>query len=117
MSEKQRMDDTAFADAILKNLPAGAVPAALEARIMADFDRLAARRRPSPLQALVARWSETLWPGAPVWQPASVLALSLIIGLAAGSFVPTVSTVSPVSDQLISALDTSVAYADEDKDQ
>ena len=116
MDDKQRMDDAAFADAILKGLPATAVPAALQARILADFERVAARRASRWTHRIAQHWSELLWPGVPVWQPVSMLALSLIVGLTAGAFVPAVSTSGVSSDQVVAALDTTTTDADLDKD-
>lgn len=103
MAENGRMDDTVFTDRLLKNLPSTAVPAALEARILADFDRIAMhRRRPGWLKRLLDRFGERLWPGAPAWQPASILALSLAAGLVVGTFVPSqnLNPVRPPADQV-----------------
>lgn len=91
------MDDKEFADQLLKSLATTPVPAGLESRILADFDRLAAEGRFSGgpaarLKHFAQRWADRLWPGAPVWQPASVLALSLAVGLMAGAFVPSLSS-------------------------
>lgn len=103
------MDDKIFADKLMKALPTVAVPSALEARILADFDRIAARRS-SGLKGFVEGWAQRLWPGAPLWQPASVLALSLAIGLMAGAFVPSFNSASTAtnSDQTLVADSTSV---------
>lgn len=82
-------DDVQFVARALSALPSVAVPAALEARILADFDVLAARLKSAPwFVRLTQGMRDVVWPGAPVWKPAAVLALSLIIGLAAGAFVP-----------------------------
>ena len=116
MVDKQRMDDAAFADAILRSLPGTAVPAGLQVRILADFDRVAARRTSGLAHRLAERWGELLWPGAPVWQPVSVLALSLAVGLTAGALVPALTVSSVSSDQVVAALDTTTTDADLDKD-
>jgi hypothetical protein len=107
MGETEQMDDARFVDAILKSLPTMAVPAALEARILADFDHRAGRRR----FGILGRVGERLWPGAPAWQPASVLALSLAAGLMVGVFVPSPTTTTTVAtttteSTAIAALDT-----------
>lgn len=81
-------DEAVFADDVLKALPSVAVPPELEARILADFDAVAAKRAPGVFSRFMRRWRDMVWPGAPVWKPASVLALSLIVGLTAGAFVP-----------------------------
>ena len=95
--------DAAFASHVLAALPTETVSAALEARILADFDAALARRRTSP-RFTAARWAERLrdmvWPGAPAWKPASVFALSLMVGLAAGAFVPSASAETDNSDQV-----------------
>ena len=97
MAEKDSFDrasaesDAAFAARVLSGLPSVPVPGTLEARILADFDAVAAKRKASPWAwALhpVRSLRDAVWPDAPAWQPASVFALSLLIGLAAGAFVP-----------------------------
>lgn len=94
-------EDAAFADVVLKTLPSVAVPPQLEARILADFDAVAAERAPGALSRLAHRWRDVIWPGAPLWKPASMLALSLLVGLMAGAFVP-----SPASEQTNTASDS-----------
>lgn len=116
MAGKQPMDDKAFADAVLKALPTAAVPAALQARILADFDRVAARRRLGLRTIRVIGWVERLWPGVPAWQPASVLALSLVLGLTAGAFVPSQAFARQTSDQLVAIADIAAPDTDVDKD-
>lgn len=116
MVDKLRMDDAAFANAILKSLPVTAVPDRLQARLLADFDRVVVRRKSGLARRLAQRWGELLWPGAPVWQPVSALALSLVIGLTAGALVPAFAASSASSDQVVAALDTTATVADLDKD-
>lgn len=104
------MDDKIFAEKLIKALPTTAVSSALEARILADFDRISARRSRG-LIGFAEGWAARLWPGAPLWQPASVLALSLAIGLMAGAFVPSfnsASTTTASTDQTLVADSTSV---------
>ena len=96
--EMTELDDKAFADRLLQGLPTVAVPSALEARLLADFDRIAAAHQPGKAKRLARGWAERLWPGAPVWQPATLLALSLVIGLTAGSFVPSLNSASAVAN-------------------
>jgi len=115
MSENDRMDDARFARDVLRRLPTVAVPAALETRILADFDGILAHRAERGRAGVWRRFGERLWPGVPVWQPASILALSLIIGLTAGTFVPAPATTSQVSEQVITALDVT-SDVDEDRD-
>jgi hypothetical protein len=85
MAHDHRMDDdAAFAAEALRALSPDDAPAGLAARILADFDRIAMRRRTSLLRFL----ANLLWPGAPLWQPAAALALSLLCGLAVGGLLP-----------------------------
>ncbi|HEY0283405.1 MAG TPA: hypothetical protein VGC27_12370 [Rhizomicrobium sp.] len=87
----EAQSDAAFAARALTELPSVPVPGTLEARILADFDAVAAKRKAS-LWARVLRPArglrDAIWPDAPAWKPASVFALSLLIGLAAGTLVP-----------------------------
>ena len=115
MGENERTDDAGFTQEILKALPAVAVPAALEARILGDFDRMAAR--PGKLTAMLARIGERLWPGAPVWQPASVLAVSLVMGLTAGALLPSPGSGAPASDLVVVAALDNPPDIDLDRDQ
>jgi hypothetical protein len=101
---KDRMDDREFVETALKAVPSVAVPAALEARLLADFDALALKR--AARAGFLRRWRDAMWPGAPLWKPASVLALSLLIGLTAGTLMPTGNQVSAPSEQTLAALDT-----------
>jgi len=110
LASAEAQSDAAFAARVLTGLPDVPVPGVLEARILADFDAVAAKRKAS-LRALVLHPVQSLrdavWPGAPAWQPASILALSLLIGLAAGTLVPSsaLTSVSSVQDET-AAVDT-----------
>jgi hypothetical protein len=110
MSEDR--NDAQFTQEIFRALPTTAVPAGLEARILADFDRVAVRR-----SGWLARLGERLWPGAPAWQPASALALSLVIGLVAGGFMPSPRATGTNSDQVVTAALDAAPVMDYDKDQ
>jgi hypothetical protein len=88
MTDDRRNQDARFADELFAALRGTPVPSGLEARILADFDRMAARHAPGMLSRLLLRWRDAVWPGAPVWKPASVLAFSLAVGLMAGVLVP-----------------------------
>jgi hypothetical protein len=91
-------DDAAWTDGVLRAL--GPVPAtlALQTRVLAAFDGMTARRQQG-LGGLLRRLSETIWPGAPSWQPAAVLAASLVIGIAAGTFLPLEEALADNVDQ------------------
>jgi len=97
MSDESTTEDARFADEVLARLPTTPVPPALEARILADFDHVAAARAPGAVARLVRRWQALIWPGAPAWKPASALALSLIVGMMAGVLVPSSDLAKPAS--------------------
>lgn len=109
--EMSELDDKAFAGRLLQSLPTVAVPSALEARLLADFDRIAAARQPGKVKRIAWGWAERLWPGVPAWQPASLLVLSLVIGLTAGAFVPSLNSASAAanSDQSVALSDATFA--------
>lgn len=99
MGETDRNDDAEFVQRLLNGLSPVAVPAALERRILDDFDRLATRT------PLLERIAALLWPGVPAWAPASALAVSLIVGLAAGAAIPSSSLSRSSTDTVIAAMD------------
>ena len=83
--------DDAWIEGVLDRLPAVPVDPALEARILASFDDVTARRGRSigyALYRLAARFRDAVWPGVPAWQPAAVLAASLLIGVGVGTYIP-----------------------------
>lgn len=73
-----------WVDDLLKDLPSVPVRAGLQHRILADFDAQALRRRSS----LLGRFRDAVWPGAPLWRPATILAAALVMGVVAGNYVP-----------------------------
>ena len=72
-------------DRLLALAPVPAVPASLERRILADFDRVMARWT---FAKALRRAGEIVWPGVPTWAPATAFALSLMIGLGVAAFAP-----------------------------
>lgn len=84
MTDKSKTEDAAFVARALAHLPSPEVSLALQARILADFDAVAARRRRRPL-ALLKSWTAALKPGMPLWQPGAVLVASLVCGLIVGA--------------------------------
>jgi hypothetical protein len=72
-------------DRLLARVDEPAVPPALRRRILADFDRLAARPGPARLWR---RAADAIWPGVPAWQPAAALALALLIGFGVAIATP-----------------------------
>jgi hypothetical protein len=109
MGENER--DAKFVNDLLRRLPTGPVSSALQARILADFDSVATRRKPGALWRLAQRWRDRVWPGAPVWQPISLLAFSLAIGLMAGTLVPTstLTSTTTTTDQTLASVDSTTA--------
>jgi len=119
MVYRGEIDDAAFAAEVLGRVPTTAVPPALEARVLADFDRIAAVHRHGLVWRLAARWRDRLWPGAPVWQPATLLAASLAVGLVAGALVPLTGLsgmTASSTEQTLSAMDTTSSPLDVYKD-
>ncbi|MBS0469674.1 MAG: hypothetical protein JSR60_01290 [Proteobacteria bacterium] len=72
-------------DRLLAGAAAPSLPVALERRVLADFDRIAAR--PSLLRSL-RRLADAVWPDAPLWQPACALALALMLGAGIATLAP-----------------------------
>ena len=68
-------------DRALASVTSPSVPAALEHRLLADFDR--AQQRWS-LRKLINSGAQIVWPGAPLWQPAAVFAVALRYALPIG---------------------------------
>jgi hypothetical protein len=103
--------DAKFVNDLLRRLPTTPVTPALESRILADFDEAAAKRAPGALLRRAQHWRDRVWPGAPVWQPISLLAFSLAIGLMAGALVPTstIASTTTTTDQTLTAVDTTTA--------
>lgn len=85
MERTEDSTEEARLDRLLARAPQTAVPAVLERRILADFDRIARRFRLARAWIAIA---DAVWPGAPAWQPACAFALSLLIGLGAAAFAP-----------------------------
>lgn len=61
------------------------VSLAVENRLLADFDR--AQRRWS-LRKSIDAMAGTVWPGAPLWQPAAVFGLALLVGIGVAVLAP-----------------------------
>lgn len=66
-------------------------PAALSARILADFDAMSLKRWN------LSRLIDAIWPGAPAWKPAAALGLSLLIGLGVGALLPVYGSADDLS--------------------
>ena len=86
-----RLEEARHLDRLLDRLPSADPSPALQARILADADRLLPPVDGRPSRRGVGLWRRlldgigpALWPGLPAWQPSAVLGLSLAAGLALG---------------------------------
>lgn len=89
-------------DRALASVTSPSVPAALEHRLLADFDR--AQQRWS-LRKTITAVAQSVWPGAPLWQPAAVFAVALTFGIAVAILAPLDLRPSEDSSASIFALD------------
>lgn len=78
-------EEAARLDRLLAAAEMPAVPAVLERRILADFDRLSARWT---WAKALRRAVDAVWPDAPLWQPATAFGLALVIGAGVAAFAP-----------------------------
>jgi hypothetical protein len=78
------MDETAkFVTRALARLPEPVPPPGLNRALLAAYDARPARR------GLWAGLCEIVWPGAPLWAPASAFAAALLLGVTLGAVLPT----------------------------
>jgi hypothetical protein len=85
------ISDQDFANRALRQLPQPVLSPGFEAALMAAYDAWNAERASGPWAAFKAglrRFSETVWPGAPLWVPASALAAALLVGASLGVALP-----------------------------
>lgn len=83
--------DRDFVDRALRQLPRATPSSGFEAALLAGYDAWKAERKKGPWAAIKAglrRFSETIWPGAPLWVPASALAVALLVGAGVGAALP-----------------------------
>lgn len=116
MTNERKTDAEFVARLLAKDaFPGQPAPASghLSDRILADFDRIATRRRRG-LFAVLRAGLQMAWPGASLWQPGMALAASLACGLIVGAMMApspaadasvvatsqTADTTIPVSDML-----------------
>jgi hypothetical protein len=103
-------EDAAWLDGPLKVLPTVPVSAALQQNILASFDTVSARRS-AGFGGAMRGLAATVWPGAPAWRPAAALALSLVIGVMAGTLMPLEDAMADGNEQSVSvALDAPPAF-------
>ena len=84
-SNIETAEDAARLDRLLARAGTPAVPAALERRILSDFDRINARWT---FAKFLRRAASSVWPDAPLWQPAAAFGLALLIGTSVAAFAP-----------------------------
>lgn len=85
-------DAEAAFDVLIDFADTAPVTAQLEARILATLPQTRTR-------AGLPKFLAGLWPGRSAWVPASALALSLALGLAVGTFVPSLMGLANPHDQ------------------
>jgi len=88
--------DRDFVDRALRRLPPPASSSSFEAALMAGYDAWNGEREKGAWAAFKAGlrgFSEVIWPGAPVWVPASALAAALLVGAGIGAALPAAGTV------------------------
>jgi hypothetical protein len=83
--------DAEFADLALARLPAVTPAPGFEAALLASYDSWQLRRPAGPwagLQGALRAFSDLVWPGAPLWAPASAFAAALLLGIGLGVMLP-----------------------------
>jgi hypothetical protein len=83
--------DRDFADRAVRRLGQPSVPAGMEAALLAAYDQWNAKRGTSfgsGWKAALVVASDVIWPGAPLWAPASALAVALLVGAGLGVALP-----------------------------
>jgi hypothetical protein len=83
--------DRIFADRALNRLPAEVPPPGFETALLAAYDAWNVQRpqgRWAAFRAGLSQFSESIWPGAPAWAPASAFAFALLVGAGLGVALP-----------------------------
>jgi hypothetical protein len=91
---KVLLADASQLDLALDRLPTDEVPAGFGTRILSAYDGTIARRAGGPFGRIaraIGAIRDAIWPGAPLWQPASAFAVSLAAGVVLGLLVPSAS--------------------------
>ena len=103
-------------DQALDSAPAIEIPDRLREQLMIGFDRFAERGRLLRRLAIhVSSLRNTVWPGAPWWQPAFALSLSVLIGASLGLAIP--DTLPDFGDQQVTIVSDAPASVDLDQGQ
>ena len=85
------ISDRDFAQHALNKLPASAPSRELERALVAAYDAWNAARPEGRWQALqvgLRHFSDSIWPGAPLWAPATAFAFALLVGAGLGAALP-----------------------------
>ena len=83
--------DAEFADRALARLPAVTPAPGFEAALLAAYDGWQVRRPAGPwaaFQGTVRALADLVWPGVPLWAPASAFAAALLLGVGLGAMLP-----------------------------
>lgn len=84
-------NDTQFVNRAMARLPQAQVSPRLTDAMLAAFDEVQASQQAgvwAVLGAGIRRLGDTVWPGAPLWAPASAFAAALVAGVSLGAVVP-----------------------------
>ena len=82
-----------FANRALERLPAEVPPPGFEAVLLAAYDawnRGRSQGRWAALRAGLHQFSNSIWPGAPLWAPVSAFAFALLVGAGLGTALPSI---------------------------
>jgi hypothetical protein len=107
--------DRIFADRALRRLPAEIPPPGFEAALLAAYDAWNAQRpqgRWAAFRAASRQFSESIWPGAPAWAPASAFAVALLLGAGLGVTLPSIVADEPPAFSLEQPSAFSLSAAD-----
>jgi hypothetical protein len=83
--------DAEFADRALARLPAIAPAPGFEGELLAAYDGWQSKRPAGPWAAFrgaAQAFADMVWPGAPLWAPASAFAAALLLGIGLGAMLP-----------------------------
>jgi len=85
------ISDRDFAQRALDRLPASGPSREWERALIAAYDAWNATRpegRWRALRAALRHFSDSIWPGAPLWAPATAFAFALLVGAGLGATLP-----------------------------
>lgn len=88
---REEVSDRLFAERALVYLPAETVAPRLEAALLAGYESWRGARAEGSIAAIRAglrSFTQTVWPGAPLWAPAAAFAASLVVGAMVGIWLP-----------------------------